>query len=123
MATVQINLGTGLKIGDVVHLEAEIRETTAGDIVEAMEESEKLVMVPGPKGQEPQLVASPTLVGINTLRRQIVRIGTYKGPLSLSELKRLTPDDLNSLQLQAELLDAASVAELASRGRDDSGTA
>ncbi|MGE4406040.1 phage tail assembly protein [Pseudomonas sp.] len=117
MATVTIELKKGLKIGETVHTEAEIREATAGDVIEAMEESEKLVMV----GSEPQLIASPTLVGVNTLRRQIVRIGTYQGPLSLGEIKRLDPHDLNELQLQSELLDAGAGAEITRRGRDDRG--
>jgi phage FluMu protein gp41 len=121
MATVKVILSGGLTIGSEAHLEAEIREASSGDIIEAMEESEKLVLIPGPDKAEPALVASPTMVGIHTLRRQIVRIGTYKGPLTLGEIKRLSPEDLNALQQKAEELEAAGLAGLSDRGRDDRG--
>lgn len=121
MATTTIELKKGLRIGETQYTEAEIREPSAGDVIEAMEESERLIMVPGPNGNDPQLVASPTMVGVHTLRRQIVRIGTYQGPLSLAEIKRLSPSDLDALQTAAAMLEAAAVSELARRGRDDSG--
>ena len=121
MSTVTIDLQKGLQIGEILHKEAELREATAGDVLDAMEESEKLVMIPGPNGAEPQLIPSPTLVGMHTLRRQIVRVGSYKGPLSVGEIKRLNPHDLNALQLQCELLDAGAGTEITRRGRNDRG--
>jgi phage FluMu protein gp41 len=84
MANTVVNLRDGLKIGEVKHIDVEIREATAGDLVEAAVESEKLIHVPG---EGSLLVTSPTLIGANTIRRQIVRVGDYKGPLSLAELK------------------------------------
>jgi len=117
MATVIVKLNDGFKIGDVVHLEAEIREASSGDIIEAMEDSERVVMLPGSDRQEPVLVASPTMVGIHTLRRQIVRIGDYQGPLTLAEIKRLSPIDLDVLQKHADLLETAGLAPVTDRGR------
>lgn len=120
MATLKGQLQHGFKIGETLHLDYELREVSAGDILDAMEESEKLVMVPGDRPR-PELVASPTLVGVNTLRRQIVRLGTYPGPLTLVELKRLHPADLGLLQTEAELLEAGAAPEAAQRGRADRG--
>ena len=122
MGNVTVTLKKGFKVGEVVHLEAELREASSGDILDAMEESEKLVMVPTESGgTEPTLVASPTLVGIHTLRRQIVRIGEYQGPMTLVEIKKLVPYDLNLLQIQVEILETAGLKELSDRGRDSGG--
>ena len=122
MATELVTLKKGFMVGAVAHLEAELREATSGDILDAMEESEKLVMVPDDSGGSvPALVGSPTLVGINTLRRQIVRIGDYKGPMSLAEIKKIDPLDLNLLQQRAELMETAGLAGITDRGRDAGG--
>lgn len=120
MAQHTVTLKTGLTIGEAVHKEVVLRELTAGDIIDAQAESERLVQTP----EGPALVASPSQVGIHTLRRQIARIGSVEGPLSLRELKRLDPEDLYLLQQEADRLDAAASAETASRevtqrGRDD----
>ena len=111
----KVTLNKGLKVGEVVHKEAELREATAGDFIDAAEESEKLVLTP--EGNY-VLIASPTLVGLNTLRRQIVKIGEYDGPLTMREVKMLSSGDINRLQNAAGKLDAAAAAEeLAQRGR------
>jgi phage FluMu protein gp41 len=102
-------------IGETTHKDAEIREATAGDLIEATEESEKVVLTPDGY----QLVASPTMVGLNTLRRQIVRIGEYPGPLTLTELKKLSSKDISLLQEQAEIVESVSLKEFADRGRAD----
>ena len=113
MSTVKVTLQKGLKIGDVVHKEAEIREATAGDMIEATEESERLVLTP--EGNY-MLVASPTLVGLNTLRRQIVKVGASDGPLTLAEMKMLSGGDINLLQQKAAQLEDAGMKEVADRG-------
>ncbi len=114
MANATITLRDGLKIGETTHTEAEIRDVTASDLIEATAESEKLVNVPD---EGAQFVTSPALVGINTLRRQIVRIGDHKGPLSLAEIKRLSAVDLWLLQATVNKMDAA-LRGVAQRGRD-----
>ncbi|OPY15609.1 MAG: Mu-like prophage FluMu protein gp41 [Syntrophus sp. PtaB.Bin001] len=113
MITQTVMLKKGLKVGEVVHREAEIREATGGDFIDATEESERLCQTP--EGGY-ILVASPTLVGLNTLRRQIVRIGEHEGPLTLAELKMLSGRDIRLLQETAEKLENASLAEVADRG-------
>lgn len=114
MHRICVQLNTGLTIGQVTHTEAEISEATAADLIDATEESEKLVATE--KGYE--LVASPTLVGLNTLRRQIVSIGEYKGPLAMAELKKLSAADLSLLQEKALELESAALKETTDRGRD-----
>ncbi len=114
MATTTVTLSPGLKVGEIDHTLAELREATAGDHIEATEESEKVIATP----EGFQLLASPTLVGLNTLRRQVVRIGDYRGPLSLAELKKLSAHDLSLLQEAAMALESASLKEFAERGRD-----
>ena len=117
MATITATLTKGLKIKDSVHTEAEIREATAEDLIDATDESEKVVRT----AEGFQLLASPTLVGLNTLRRQIVRVGDYQGPLTLGELKRLSAVDLSLLQEKAGELETATLAEIAARGRHSAG--
>jgi phage FluMu protein gp41 len=119
-ATVTITLKDGLQVGDQVLTEAELREITAGDVIEAQEEAEKLVQ----SADGPRLVASPTLVGLGILRRQIKRIGSVQGPISVSELKKLSARDLNLLDVEAKRLEMATAAALAAEGAgkgDDAG--
>lgn len=109
-----VTLRDGLTIGETKHTEAEIREVTAGDLIEATEDGQRLVQTP--EGEH-ILVSSDTLVGLHTLRRQIVRIGSYQGPLSMAELKKLSAWDLSLLHETAKRIDEAAM-EAASRGRD-----
>lgn len=114
MATIKVKLNKGLRVGEKTHIDAEIREASVGDMLDAAEESERLVNTPDGY----QLLASPTLVGVNVLRRQIVAIGDHPGPLTLGEIKKLDPSDLNLLQAEAQRLEAVSLKETADRGRD-----
>lgn len=114
MAQVEFALKKGLDVGGLTHTNCVLREPTAGDVIDASEESEKVVLV----GLEPQLVTSPTLVGINTLRRQIVRIGEVNGPLEREMFGKLSPEDLNLIQQQAEQLEQAA-RKVSQRGRTD----
>ncbi|ATG74326.1 hypothetical protein AN401_11745 [Zobellella denitrificans] len=92
----------------------ELRELTAGDIIEAEEASEKLML--GPNG--PVLVSSPARMGTELLRRQVKRVGKLQG-LSLGQLKSLHPDDLELLNAQVVARDALLAREIADRGRAD----
>lgn len=114
MANTVVTLRDGLKIGETKHLDIEIRDVTAGDLIDATAESEKLVQVPG---EGSQLVSSPTLVGANMLRRQIVRVGDYKGPLSLAELKLFSAFDFGLINSTIERMESVSL-EVGQRGRD-----
>lgn len=111
MATITLTLKHGLKIGETVHTEAELREPSVGDMIDAVAESERVVMVEDIPGQAPRpaLLASPVLVSINSIARQIVRVGTHPGPFTLAEMRRLHPDDLKLLQAHAALLESAAL--------------
>lgn len=125
MAEITVTLKHGLAVGRDTLTVALIRDARAGDVIEAQEEAEKLVYTP----DGPQLVPSPTLVTAHVLRRQVVRLSgasgaPLQGPLSLDDLKRLHPEDLNRLQAEALQLEAAAEATSASqavtqRGRSD----
>ena len=122
---ITVTLAHGLKIGDELHHQVVLREATAGDILDAQEEAERLMLVPNDDGGvEPMLIASPSRVGVEVLRRQIVSIGDVSGPLDLKLLRRLEPEDLNLLLAKSEQLDGAAVESVQegakTRGRDPS---
>lgn len=101
-----VNLTKGLTIGEEAHTEAEIRPATVGDMLDAASDGEKLCQT---LEGDYQLLPSPQAVGIHLLRRQIVRIGTHPGPLTLAEIRRLDIADLEFLQGAALALEAASL--------------
>lgn len=125
MASIKGKLKHGYQVGNDTYHDYTIREATAGDVIEANEESEKLVVFPNAEGRpEPQFVPSPTMVGVHVLRRQIASIGPISGPFSLDQIKSFHPEDLNQLQAEAECLEGAEDTEalraVAQRGRGDS---
>lgn len=114
MATAKTILVDGLKIGDVVHKKAELRNYTAAEMIEACEAAEKVVET----AYGPTLVASPTLVDAELLCRQIVRIGDHSGPLTMKELGKLSGVDLALLREEVKKLHTATLADAIKRGRD-----
>lgn len=121
---ITVTLAHGLTIGDETHYKVVLREATAGDVLDAQEEAERLVFAPtGDGGVEPVLVASPSRVGIEVLRRQIASIGDISGPLDLKLMRRLDPEDLNLLLVKTNQLDGAAVSQAregtTDRGRDE----
>lgn len=120
MATVTVQLRDGLRVGEETHREAELREATVADLIDATAESERLVQTP--QG-EFQLVPSATMLGLHVLRRQIVRVGSHQGPFTVGELRKLSMFDLNALQALASQLEAASLggARAGEPGSEDEG--
>jgi phage FluMu protein gp41 len=124
MAEVTVELDMGLTIGEKTLKTVVIRELTAGDIFDAQADAERVVQTE----DGPQLVSSPTSVGIHTLRRQIAKIGDIEGPLSMGEMRKLHPMDLELLHEECSKLEKAVFASIASRevaqrGRADEGQA
>jgi phage FluMu protein gp41 len=120
MATVTAHLIGGLEIGKTIHKEAELRELTANDLIESQQAAEKVILVPQPEGDPvAELVCSPVSAGLEALARQIVRIGDYKGPLEIADLKKLkSAQDLGILQKAAQQLEAATLKPLVAQGRN-----
>jgi phage FluMu protein gp41 len=120
MATVSFTLVHGLKVGSDVLKDVVMRELTAGDIFAASEAAEKLAVVGEGKNTSYEFVISPTLMAKETLRRQIVSIGTVKGPIGAAELASLHPADLLLLEKQSLVLeDTITPTEVAQRGRSN----
>lgn len=126
MATLNVTLIHGLKIGESVFKNAVIREATAGDYLECQEQSEKVVFIPANPNEpaEPVFVSSPALMSSLMLCRQIKSIDDHSGPLDITELKSLHPVDLNLLMTATETLLTSDVnalsKEVAERGRQSS---
>lgn len=117
----QLNAGAlqlldGLKVSDdaAPQLAVTFRELSAGDLIDAQVAAEKVVSTP----QGPQLVTSPSLMGLEMLRRKIAFVGDIPGPLSMMLLRKLSERDLQRLSIATELRDLAQAAAMsADRGR------
>ncbi|EAQ1856049.1 hypothetical protein E2V56_05605 [Salmonella enterica] len=124
-----VALKTGLPYGrgdDAQYqTDVELQELDTGMMLAAQEVAEKVVMVPGPTGNQPELVVSPTVLGAELTRRRIRRIGVINGPLSRELLNKLTPEDLSVINAGIEEMDSALLlggvsttgAEVSDRGR------
>jgi len=99
---------------------ATLGEAKAAHMIEAQEESEKLVF---DENGNPFFVASPTLVSVHVLRRQIETMGDMPGPLSLAQMKTLHPVDLELLQDASKAMEETALRRLlegqTQRGRTD----
>lgn len=115
MANIIIKLTHPVTLGDSIHHEVTLRELTPEDIIESGLESERAVLT----GDGYQFMISPTLMGINTLLRQIDAIGDFKGPFTIKMLNKLHREDFEVLNLKAEALDNAALEAVAKRGRLD----
>ena len=117
MAKVEFDLEHGVEIGSQLEKHVVLKEATAGDIIDASVDSERVVF--GQDGQ-PVLVPSPSLMGAQTLCRQVERLGSINGPLELSILKKLHEDDFVLMQQKAEELHQLAdqkARELTARGK------
>jgi len=117
MSEVKVPLIHGYKMGKATLKIAVIRPYNTSDLMDAEEESEKLVAAPNSDNAvEPTLVLSPALFGRNVFRRQIVRFDDVGGPFEISELKKnLHPDDYALLQMKISELDQAVAAKEAAK--------
>ncbi len=110
----EVKLTTGLKVGDKPQITAILRQLTTGDLIDANKESEKVIATP--TGYT--LLTSNAELGVNILRRQIVKIGEIEGPITLETFRKLSTEDFEILQQAAENLDEAILAKAKERGRD-----
>lgn len=119
----------GVVLGGLRLARAHVRQLSAGDILDAQEEAERLVYA-ADGGMA--LVMSPARMARAALRRQVARLAAkegdqeHHGPLSAEELNAFSLADLDRLQAAAALLDKAAVLggrgqAVEARGRTDAG--
>lgn len=83
MVKVKGNLKHGLKVGDELHKEFEMRAHLAGDMFDA-----ELEVNP----HRQPMTYNALLAGL-----KVVRLGTLEGALGLDELRKLHPEDIKIL--------------------------
>ena len=97
------------------HTDVTLRELDSRDVVESQLAAERVVI-----GDNGKAVAycSEVLMGLELLRRQILKVGEIPGPLSIKQLYSFHPEDLELLSSSASSLDDM-LAETSNRGRRD----
>ncbi|MDA0148857.1 phage tail assembly protein [Vibrio sp. LaRot3] len=123
MATDEFTIEHGLPLGKGVDAEMQydvkLRTLTTGDVIDARVAAEKVIFAPDPDSPEITkaiTVVSDVTMGLELLRRQIASVGEIHGPLEMFQLRKFHPDDFETINQRAELLDKATqVAE--KRGR------
>lgn len=117
MVNIPFKLANGLKVGDVIHKDGELKELNIGEIFQVESESEELRFI----GDEAVLVRSPAKFGLGSLRRQINKLGNLEMPLSDELFEALTKTDMLILQKAAEELDKLAYKQVLKRGRTHPG--
>lgn len=116
--TIQLKHGyvTGKGTADETrHTAVTLRELDSRDVVESQLAAERVVI-----GDNGKAVAycSEVLMGLELLRRQILKVGEIPGPLSIKQLYSFHPEDLELLSSKASSLDDMLVGT-STRGRTD----
>jgi len=122
VAEVNVKLLHGLTIGGTTHHDVVLAEPTVADLLECGQESERAVLT----AAGPALVSSPTIMGALMLCRQIKSIGGTAVPFNIELLKKLHPEDLLLLQMEADKMATASakaLEALINLGRSDGDSA
>lgn len=97
-ATVKGTLKHGLKHGDAVHKDFELREATTGDMFDAEQDAPP---------------DTPLAFNGALMCRQLIRIGTFEGPFTLGIIRKLKAVDygiLRAAQMEADKLGEADAA-------------
>jgi phage FluMu protein gp41 len=117
MGAITGTLKHGLKVGNEAQINFELHtHLTAGQIMEAKEASEKVVITNINGRMTPVCVESPARLGVLMLCQQIKKIGVIAGPLEPSMFALLHEEDLAILSLYADLADGAiSATELSDK--------
>lgn len=112
MAEMTFDLQHPVKIGDTTYQTVTIRELTPGDLIEAGLEAERPVLTE----QGFQLLSSPTLMGVNCLMRQIVKLDDTDITVNRKILDQFDIDDYEQMMQVINALDSALDGELQQRG-------
>lgn len=108
MARIKGELKHGLTVGKERYTAFELQDhLTAGQIIEAKEQAEKVVAFNDGTRIVPAVVESPAKLGALMLCQQIVCIGPLAGPLDYDMFSKLHQEDLDILNLYADLADGA----------------
>lgn len=108
MARMAGQLKHGLTIGKDTYTDFELHDhLTAGQIIEAKERAEKVVPFNDGVRIIPTVVESPARLGAMVLCQQIAKLGVFAGPLDYDLLAKLHQDDLDILNLYADLVGGA----------------
>lgn len=118
MASIDVELQDGLKVGETLHKKIRLRELTIGDELKVHAEAEKVVATP--TGYH--LVSSPSLVTFLTLLRQADLVNDPGVFITEEQLKKLSRTDFDLLIDASTKLEKASLEAAENRGRDDSAT-
>jgi len=94
--TIKNTLKHGLKVGDAVHKDYEIREATTADLFDAEDQA------PVTK----RLAFKGALLG-----RQLVRLGELSGPIDLALIRKLHPADFDQLCADMDKVDEEGNAQ------------
>ena len=113
MSKVSFTLPNGLETGSEVHKEVEIRDITAGDIIEANEQSREVFLTP----QGPVLMCPADKVVRNMLCRIITKLGKLDMPLSPKEFNKLSAADFDFLT--DKYFEMREKSDLDALGRDN----
>lgn len=123
---VTVTLQDGLTVSGDTYNVAIVKHLTAGEILDAQEEAERLVYA---KDGSMGLVMSPARMAREALRRQVAKLentnGKHDGPLNAKELGQFSSEDLSRLQAATALLDfstALAAEGVQSRGRTAAGS-
>lgn len=109
-----VDLLDGLPFGEGREYRVTFRELTAKDSIDAEMDAERYIDT----HNGPVLIASPSLRGVQLLRRQIAAVGDIEGPLSMLQIGQLSERDLSRLMVAVNLRDTALAGKLAGdRGR------
>lgn len=104
-----VDLLDGLPFGEGREYRVTFRELSAKDSIDAETEAERYIET----RNGPVLIASPSLRGVELLRRQIAFVGEIEGPLSRLQIGQLSERDLSRLMVAVNLRDTALAGKLA----------
>ncbi|EEA3739685.1 hypothetical protein J5047_003355 [Salmonella enterica] len=104
-----VDLLDGLPFGEGREYRVTFRELSAKDSIDAEMDAERVMDT----RNGPILIASPSLRGVQLLRRQIAAVGDIEGPLSMLQIGQLSERDLSRLMVAVNLRDTALAGKLA----------
>lgn len=129
MVNIKILLENGLKVGDKIHKDCELKELNAREVYEINADAEEIRII----GKDTIIIQSPSKVAMATLRKQIAKLGDLTMPLSEEEFGSLSNTDLEIIQEASKQLnkalrekvskrfEKAEAESMVARGRDNLG--